>query len=329
MPSYAIQQSSAAQPLLFLLVSSSDHISPATGLTPTVTLSKNGGAFASPAGAVSEVGSGVYKVAANGTDSNTLGPLWLHATATGADPTDVVFPVVAFNPQSATNLGLSALPTAAPAASGGLPIVGSAPLTNLDAAVSSRSTYAGADTAGTTTLLSRLTAQRATNLDNLDAAVSSRSTYAGADTAGTTTLVGLLTPTRAGNLDNLDAAVSTRLAASSYAAPPTAAAIAAAVLTDTTSADLATAGSLGHLVTTAPGWYAAPLALSSALSAPRALDAVADGSITLNDALWAAVCGAAGKESVSGTTYTVKTPSTGTVLRTFTLDSGTSPTQRS
>jgi hypothetical protein len=45
-------------------------------------------------------------------------------------------------------------------------------LANLDAAVSTRSTYAGADTAGTTTLLSRLTAPRALALDFLDAAVS-------------------------------------------------------------------------------------------------------------------------------------------------------------
>lgn len=61
---------------------------------------------------------------------------------------------------------------------------------DVDAAVSSRSTYAGADTAGTTTLLSRLSAGRATNLDNLDAAVSSRSTLdaAGVWAAGTRTL---------------------------------------------------------------------------------------------------------------------------------------------
>jgi len=55
--------------------------------------------------------------------------------------------------------------------------------------ITSLSTYTGGDTAGTTTLLSRLTGPRATNLDNLDATVSSRSTYAGADTAGTTTLL--------------------------------------------------------------------------------------------------------------------------------------------
>lgn len=43
----------------------------------------------------------------------------------------------------------------------------------LDATISSRSTYAGGDTPGTSTLLGRLTAQRATNLDFLDAAISS------------------------------------------------------------------------------------------------------------------------------------------------------------
>lgn len=92
-------------------------------------------------------------------------------------------------------------------------------LDNLDATVSSRSTYAGADTAGTTTLLARLSAARALLLDNLDAAISSRSTYAGADTAGTTTLLARLSAARALLLDNLDATVSSRLATAGYTAP--------------------------------------------------------------------------------------------------------------
>ena len=71
------------------------------------------------------------------------------------------------------------------------------------------------------------------------------------------------------------------------------------------------------------------VSLTETLSTPRSLNSVADGSITLNDALWCAVAVAAGKEQVSGTTYTVQTPSTGTTIRTFTLDSGTAPTQRS
>lgn len=54
---------------------------------------------------------------------------------------------------------------------------------------------------------------------NIDTTISSRSSYAGGDTSGTTTLLSRLTSTRAGLLDNLDAAVSTRLASASYTAP--------------------------------------------------------------------------------------------------------------
>jgi hypothetical protein len=65
------------------------------------------------------------------------------------------------------------------------------------------------------------------------------------------------------------------------------------------------------------------------LGAARALDLIADTSLTLNDALHCAIAAAAGAEEVVGTAYTVKTPHTATVLRTFTLDSGTAPTVRS
>jgi hypothetical protein len=61
---------------------------------------------------------------------------------------------------------------------------------------------------------------------------------------------------------------------------------------------------------------------------PRNLGSIADGSLTVGDALVSAICAAAGKQNVSGTTYTVETPSTGTIIRAFTLDSGTSPTAR-
>jgi hypothetical protein len=97
---YEIKQGQTAQPLVFLLVSSTDHISGLTGATPAVTLSKNGGAFASPAGSVTEIGNGWYKVAGNAADSGTLGPLLLHATATGADPVDDRYEVVAYDPQT-------------------------------------------------------------------------------------------------------------------------------------------------------------------------------------------------------------------------------------
>lgn len=139
---YPLKQSQTAQNLVFLLVSSTDHITGVTGATPTVTLSKNGGAFAAPAGAVTEIGDGWYKVAGNATDAETLGPLLLHATATGADPVDEEFYVVAFDPQSATNLGLSALPTASPNANGGLPVLSSSG-TTLAYTISTLTTYTG------------------------------------------------------------------------------------------------------------------------------------------------------------------------------------------
>lgn len=157
-----------------MLVQSADHITGLTGASPTVTISKAGGTFAAPSGAVTEIANGWYKVAANATDSNTLGPLLLHATATSGDPTDFVYEVVAYDPQVAT----------------------------------------------------------------------------------------------------------------------------------------------------------AALNLAQALSAARALDSVADTSLTINDALHCAVACAVGQETIVGTAYTIKTPSTATVIRTFVLDSTTAPTSR-
>lgn len=74
---------------------------------------------------------------------------------------------------------------------------------------------------------------------------------------------------------------------------------------------------------------AVSISTAQALGSARALDSIADTSLTINDALQCAVAAAAGKEAIVGTAFTVKTPSTGTTLRTFTLDSGTAPTSRS
>mgnify|MGYP006921418270 CR=1 FL=1 len=132
-------------------------------MTPTVTLSKNGGSFASCAGTVTEIASGWYKVAGNATDTNTLGPLILHATGTGADPVDVVFEVVAFDPQIAYAVA-SDVPSAATNASALLGTTNgaatvAAQLANLDVAVSegggqgsSVTVYTAASYAGSTPL---------------------------------------------------------------------------------------------------------------------------------------------------------------------------------
>lgn len=101
-----IKQSSTAYPLTFTMLDATTGAAK-TGLSPTVTISKAGGSFASPSGAVTEIANGVYKVAGNATDTNTLGPLELYATGTGAVDAHRMFWVVAYDPQDATRLGLS------------------------------------------------------------------------------------------------------------------------------------------------------------------------------------------------------------------------------
>jgi hypothetical protein len=74
----------------FFMTLASDHISPATSKTVTVTISKDGGSFASAGGTVTEIANGFYKIALTTTDSNTLGDLAFHCTATACDNTDFI-----------------------------------------------------------------------------------------------------------------------------------------------------------------------------------------------------------------------------------------------
>lgn len=79
-----------------LMIDSSDHVTGKTGLTLTITASKDAGAFASITPTVTELATGWYKLALTTSHTDTLGALCLHITGTGADPTDVcdqVFPV--------------------------------------------------------------------------------------------------------------------------------------------------------------------------------------------------------------------------------------------
>lgn len=165
----------------------SDHVSDATSKAIAIQISKNGAAFGNlnvGAASATEIGSGWYYAPLDATDTGTLGPLVIRGTCPGVDNVEIAYQVVDANSMGAAYL---------------------------DAAMTSRSTYAGADTSGTTTLLSRipgtvqaqtgdayarigaagagLTALGDTRIARLDADVSSRSTYAGADTAGTTTLL--------------------------------------------------------------------------------------------------------------------------------------------
>lgn len=80
---------STAYNLAVFMTDSSDHVTGKTGLTLTITASKDGGAFASISPTVTELASGWYKLALTSSHTDTLGDLALHITGTGADPTDL------------------------------------------------------------------------------------------------------------------------------------------------------------------------------------------------------------------------------------------------
>jgi hypothetical protein len=87
--SMVFQQSEATaaqRTLVFHVTLASDHISNATGKTMVPTISKAGGAFASPAGAVTELTNGWYKLVLAAADLDTLGCLGVLLTEGTSDP---------------------------------------------------------------------------------------------------------------------------------------------------------------------------------------------------------------------------------------------------
>lgn len=91
----ATLKQSTAYTRMFLMVQTADHLSGLTGASPTVNVSKAGGAFGAAGGTVTEVANGFYKIALTTTDTNTLGDLAYHITATSGDATDFVDQVTA------------------------------------------------------------------------------------------------------------------------------------------------------------------------------------------------------------------------------------------
>lgn len=102
----AVKQSTARNVMVFM-TDSADHITGKTGLTLTITASKNGAAFASITPTVTERGSGWYNLALTASHLDTLGDFALHVTGTGADPSDLAFEVIAYDPADSAGLGLS------------------------------------------------------------------------------------------------------------------------------------------------------------------------------------------------------------------------------
>jgi hypothetical protein len=285
---YPVQQSTTGQPLVFLIVGSSDHITGLTGATPTVTISKNGAAFASPAGAVTEIGNGWYKVAGNATDNATLGPLILNATATSGDPTSDQYPVVAYNPQDAVHLGLTALPNTACTTNASLLTSGTGTdqLSVAAGKVLLQATQTGVTIPTVTTLTGQLTAaqiatglwQDTTSGDFTVASSIGKSLFTSGAVPGAagglfiaginaaTTITSSLTTTFTGGLTGSVGSVTGSVGSVTGAVGSisgvtfpagfsglTSAAIATAVWTDTTSSDFTTTSSPGKIIVTQLG----------------------------------------------------------------------------
>lgn len=121
---YTTNFDSPVTPIIFYLVSSTDHISAATGKSPIVTISKNGGSWTTPSGGINEIGNGWYQVSGNVYDYSALGVLLLHASGTGTDPVDDCYPIVGYSTRDTVRMALSALPNYAVNTSGGLPVLG-------------------------------------------------------------------------------------------------------------------------------------------------------------------------------------------------------------
>lgn len=75
---------------VFKMVDENDFATPETGKSPTVQISKDGGAFAGSTNSAAEIANGWYKVALTGSETNA-DVLVLKATATDCAQTDEAF----------------------------------------------------------------------------------------------------------------------------------------------------------------------------------------------------------------------------------------------
>lgn len=80
---------------------STDHISPATGKTIAITISKNGVGYGNPSGGVTnavEIGSGSYYVDLSALDTGVQGPLFILGQVSGVDNVVALYIVVSPTP---------------------------------------------------------------------------------------------------------------------------------------------------------------------------------------------------------------------------------------
>lgn len=116
------QQNTSGYPINFLMISSQDNITPITGITPNIYLSKNGGNFVAASGTTAEIQYGWYKFSPSANDLNTLGELIIRASGLYSDIYETRYTIVPFNPFDSVRLGLTALPNATAGSSSGLSI---------------------------------------------------------------------------------------------------------------------------------------------------------------------------------------------------------------
>lgn len=253
-----LKQSAAVNVMVFM-TDSADHVTGKTGLTLAVTASKNGGAFASVSPTVTERGSGWYNLALTASHTDTLGDLVIHITGTGADPSDLKLLVVAFDVNSATNLGLS----------------------YLDAAASTRAAESGGNLAAVKLKTDNLPADPASNTQiNTRLATAG---YTAPDNAGITAIKAKTDnlPTDPADESMLEAAIATRMAGSAYTAPDNAGIAAIKAKTDNLPSGIrknATLNNFSFAMTDAATHYSFKTGL--AVTAERSIDGGAFASCT-------------------------------------------------
>ncbi len=230
---------STAKNVMVLMVDSTDHVTGKTGLTLTITASKDGAAFASISPTVTERGSGWYNLALTASHTDTLGDLALHITGAAADPADMVLLVEAGATDADVSTRLATAGYTAPPSAAAIRAEIDANSTKLDVATSTRLSAAGytaPDNATIAAIYAAIDTEISTILAAVDtevAAIKAKTDNLPADTAASlSTIIGYvdelesrLSAVRAGLLDNLsslDAAVSSRLASASYTVPPSA-----------------------------------------------------------------------------------------------------------
>lgn len=305
----AVKQSTARNVMVFM-TDSADHVTGKTGLTLTLTASKNGAAFASITPTVTERGSGWYNLALTAGNLDTIGDFVVHATGSGADPADLAFEVVAYDPADAAGLGLSRLDAAistrstltqANILSDATPFQGA----RIDASISSRAPESGGNLA---TLLARVlgTIAAGTHSPQSGDAYARLGAPSGASIAADIltrlATAGYTAPDNAGitaikaKTDNLpsdpadesllEAAIATRLAAASYTAPDNSGIADAKAAAEAVNARLpADPSEAGDAMTL------------TAAAVDSILDEVIEGALTLRQALRIVLSGVAGKAS--------------------------------